>query len=171
MTYKSGRTNKDADDLSGFAQSSPTDTLTSSELSNAPLHITEQALPSNLVCLQLDDTFCRQLIDQLEGSGSSANKRSRWQLSKFCLVNGDALYPLNYHITGNRLVPVIPRSLRKQVLEVFYDDPTVDILLSTRPVTESKARSFRRAFQPASLNKLRHALRVSFLNPQTRHLQ
>lgn len=135
------------------------------------MHITEQALPSNLVCLQRDDTFCRQLIDQLEGSGSPPNKRSRWQLSKFCLVNGDALYHLNYHITGNRLVAPIPRSLRKQILEVFYDDLSADILLSTRPVTESKARSFGRAFQPAPLNKLRHALRGSFVNPQPRHLQ
>lgn len=146
VTYKSGRTHKDADALSRCPLSSPPDILSSSgssaALPMAPLHITGQDLPSNLVSLQRDDTYCRQLIDQLECSVSPPNGRSRRQLNKFRLLNGGALYRLNYHPTGDRWVPVIPRCLRNHILEVFHDDPTAGHLAFHKTYDRIKSRFF-----------------------------
>lgn len=62
-------------------------------------------------------------MDHLSGVSHPPNARLRRQLLHFKLDNG-VLYRHVYHPDGQRWVPVLPRSLRLQVLEAFHDDLT-----------------------------------------------
>lgn len=146
VTYKSGKTPNDADALSRCPQPSPEDTtppaISSPMLTMAPLRTAEQDIPSNIVSLQRTDSYCRHLMEQLDGSASPPNGRSRRQLNKFRLWNGGALYRHNYHPTGDKWVPVIPRCLRNQILEVFHDDAMAGHLAFNKTYDRIRSRFF-----------------------------
>lgn len=95
----------------------------------------------DLVSLQRADRYCRNLIDQLNGATQPSNNRLRRQLQKFCLLNG-ALYRYNYHPTGDKWVPVVPHSLRHQILKVFHDDATAGHLGFHKTYHRIKGRFF-----------------------------
>lgn len=70
---------------------------------------------------QLADPYCRTIIDRLRGQSAAPNSRSRRQLRQFRFQHG-TLYRYTYHPTGHRWVPVVPHSLRLQVLQAYHDD-------------------------------------------------
>lgn len=145
VTYKSGKKHTDADALSRCPLSPQSDDQHSSVnsliLPIAPADYGTYNLPDNLISLQRADTYCRDLINRLGGLAQPSNSRSRRQLDKFRLLNG-ALYHYNYHPTGDRWVPVIPRSLRKEILEAFHDAATAGHLAFRKTYDRVKSRFF-----------------------------
>lgn len=153
VTYKSGRKHSDADALSRCpqptthcpqpsSQSNSSPSTTPLALPMAPLQTAGEDILQNLVSLQRADPYCRRLLDLLDGSTSPPNSRTRRQISKFRLSIGGALYRHNYHPTGDRWVPVVPRCLRANILEVFHDDATAGHLAFYKTYDRIQKRFF-----------------------------
>lgn len=62
-------------------------------------------------------------MERIRGSSRTPNARLRRQLKNHKIQNS-VLYRYVFHPEGHRWVPVVPRSLRTQILETFHDDPT-----------------------------------------------
>lgn len=77
----------------------------------------------DLPSLQRADAYCGPIIDYLDGRLTPPNSRARRQLSKFKLFHG-VLYRQNYHPNGRKWVPVVPRTLRRPILEAYHDAAT-----------------------------------------------
>lgn len=154
VTYRSGRKHQDADALSrcpllqnhdaSTCCAAPPSQETTQMTSLSPIEPTapDDFLQSaDLTSLQRADTYCRTIIDRLTGSSRAPNSRLRRQLTRFKLHDGTLLRQ-TYHPLGSRWVPVIPRSLRLQVLEAFHDDPTAGHLGFHKTYDRIKTRCF-----------------------------
>lgn len=136
VVYKSGKKHQDADALSRCPlpllssntslHSAPLGDETMSPLTLLPLAVTETPSSNRgtqLASCQRSDPYCSSIIQRLCGNTPAPNARLRRQLRLFKLDN-DVLHRYIYNTDGHRWVPVLPRSLRTQILEAFHDDPS-----------------------------------------------
>lgn len=145
VVYKSGKKHMDADALSRCPLLPPEDIgqpdVQTVTFSVAPVDPVSVTTASELVPLQRSDGYCRTLIDLLNGSSHPRNSRMRRQLTKFRLLDG-VLCRYNYHPTGDKWVPVVPRCLRNNVLMALHDDPTAGHLAFHKTYDRVKSRFF-----------------------------
>lgn len=145
ITYKSGKKHLDADALSRCPLSSSMPPASSESrqpgLSLAPINCASVFESSELPKLQREDTYCRTLIDRLNGSAQPPNSRLRRQLHLFRLIDG-VLCRTNHHPSGYRWVPVIPRQLRLRILEALHDDATAGHLGFQKTYDRVRTRFF-----------------------------
>lgn len=144
VTYKSGKKHLDADALSRCPLPEPPASASAS---------TQQVLPIatipcstigdtvNLPALQRDDTYCRRIIERIEGSARPPNSRLRRQLNNFQLVSG-VLCRYSHHPAGSRWVTVLPRRLRAGILEAFHDDASAGHLGFEKTYERIRSRFF-----------------------------
>lgn len=143
--YKSGKKHLDADALSRCPMASSSSEVSSishsHDLPMAPVDYVNPDDHRDLGTLQREDTYCRTLIDRLSGSSEPPNSRLRRQLDKFKLIQG-VLHRYNYHPSGNKWVPVMPRSLHSTILAALHDDATAGHLGFYKTYDRVRSRFF-----------------------------
>lgn len=107
----------------------------------APIDYVDVQSRSDFVDLQRSDTYCRTLMDRITGTTLPPNSRLRRQLSHFKLIDG-ALYRSTHQPYGPQWVPVVPRSLRSQVLAALHDDATAGHLGFQKTYDRVRTRFF-----------------------------
>lgn len=144
VTYKSGKKHLDADALSRCPLSpSHTACVTppAKALPLAPVSSIAVGERFELKKLQQEDHYCQSIVDRLSGRTQPPNSRLRRQQTKFRVVDG-VLHRQNYHPTGEKWVPVVPRALQQKILEAFHDDATAGHLGYQKTYDRIRARFF-----------------------------
>lgn len=143
--FKSGKKHLDADALSRCPLSTSSSATTTEphqpRLPMAPISHTSVDAFTDRASIQRADTYCRTIIDRLNGYAPPPNSRLRRQLNNFRLIDG-VLCHMNRHATGYKWVPVIPRELRLRVLEALHDDATAGHLGFEKTYDRVRSRFF-----------------------------
>ncbi|XP_053213836.1 uncharacterized protein LOC128397176 [Panonychus citri] len=117
VVYKSGKHHKDTDCLSRNPVDEPNEPRIERDLNL--LAITERI--NDLESEQRRNKRLNQIIEMLEGKIIITQKERR-KVGKFTMVN-NILNRCVFTRTGPKLVPVIPSSLRREIMYSMHDDP------------------------------------------------